>query len=121
MHHGVGGQFRSGEDRVVGGRTPGQVPGYRAADMVHLVGAAGISAGMPGGSGWFGCHAQSTRCHGKAGGAGGAAAVFADRLLQVRLERGELVSFGGLQVGSFGHQVNQGLHLLELRGAVQPD
>ena len=61
------------------------------------------------------------RCHGEAGRAGGTAAVFADRLPQVRLEGGEPVAFGGRQVGSFGQQVDQRLHLLELRRGVEPD
>ncbi len=49
------------------------------------------------------------------------AAVLADRLRQVCLERGEPVAFGGWQVGSSGQQVDQGLRLLELRWGVQPD
>jgi hypothetical protein len=42
------------------------------------------------------------------------AAVFADCLVQVRLESAEHVAFGGRQVGPFGHRVGQCLHLLEL-------
>src|SRR6266571_5125453 len=63
----------------------------------------------------------SARRRGEAGRAGGAATVFAYRLPQVRLEGAESVAFDGRQVRSFSHQVNQRLHLLELRCGVEPD
>jgi hypothetical protein len=76
---------------------------------------------MAGGYGRFRLHARSGLRRGEAISASGAAAVFADRLLQVRLKCGELVAFGGRQAGSSDYQVDEHFHLLELRRGVQPD
>ena len=41
VQDGVGGEFGRDEHRVGGGRAPCQVPGYRMADVAHLVGSPG--------------------------------------------------------------------------------